>query len=146
MEVVLRSIVLWLFAWLLLRAMGRRVVSSNQPFDLIVIVVIGNLLQQGALPDDFSVTGSMLAVGTFGLMTVAFSYASYRFGFLRPSLEGKPVVIVENGRPLDDNLRRERISLHGLLTAAREEGLDSLERVRWAVLETNGEISFVLED
>ena len=76
-------------------------------------------------------------------MTVAVSYTSFRFPRLRPLLDGEPVIVVEDGRPIDRNLRRNRITLEELAAAGRQEGIDSLEQVRWAVLETNGQLSFI---
>jgi uncharacterized membrane protein YcaP (DUF421 family) len=105
--------------------------------------MIGDLMQQGITQNDFSVTGAVLVGGTIALMTVAVSYASFRFPKLRPALEGDPVIVVENGKPIERNLRRNRISIEELAAAARQEGIGSLDEVTWAVLETNGRISFI---
>lgn len=114
-----------------------------QPFDLIMLVMIGDLVQQGVTQNDFSVTGAILVGGTIGLMTVGISYASFRFPRLRPALDGEAVIVVEDGKPIDRNLRRNRITRDELAAAARQEQLGSLDDVRWAVLETNGRISFI---
>ena len=76
-------------------------------------------------------------------MTVAVSYASFRFPRLRPALDGEPIIVVEDGKPIARNLKRNRITLEELAAAARQNQLDSLDDVRWAVLETNGQISFI---
>ena len=143
MDLVIRAAVAFLFVYLLTRIIGRRELSSLQPFDLIMLVMIGDLVQQGVTQNDFSVTGALLVGGTIGLLTVAVSYASYRFPRLRPALEGEPIIVVENGKPIMRNLGRNRITLEELAAAARQNQLDSLDDVRWAVVETNGQISFI---
>jgi uncharacterized membrane protein YcaP (DUF421 family) len=143
MDIVLRSIVVFLFIWLLMRVVGRRELSSMEPFDLIIIIVIGDLVQQAATQQDMSVTGAILSAGTIGLMTVLFSWFSWRFPRTRPVLDGKPIVIVEDGRPLMDNLRRERLTIEELAAQARLKGIESLDSVKWAVLETGGQVSFI---
>ena len=143
MDLVIRAAIAFLFVYLLTRIIGRRELSSLQPFDLIMLVMIGDLVQQGVTQNDFSVTGALLVGGTIGLLTVAVSYASFRFPRLRPALDGEPVIVVEDGKPIKRNLDRNRITLEELAAAARENGIGSLDSVRWAVLETNGRISFL---
>ena len=143
MDVVLRSIVVFLFIWALMRIVGRRELSSMEPFDLIIIIVIGDLVQQAATQQDMSVTGAILSAGTIGLMTVLFSWFSWRFPRTRPVLDGKPIVIVEDGKPLMDNMRRERVTIEELAAQARLNGIESLGAVKWAVLETGGQVSFI---
>jgi uncharacterized membrane protein YcaP (DUF421 family) len=143
MDLVVRAVVAFLFVYLLTRVIGRRELSSMQPFDLILLVMIGDLVQQGVTQNDFSVTGALLVGSTIGLMTVAVSYTSFRFPRLRPVLDGEPVIVLEDGKPIDRNLRRNRITIEELAAAAREDGIGSLASVQWAVLETNGRISFL---
>src|SRR3712207_2889500 len=143
MDLVVRAAVGFFFVLLLTRIVGRRELGSLEPFDLILLVVIGDLVQQGITQNDLSVTGLVLVGGTVGLLTIATSYASFRFPRLRPVLEGEPVIVVQDGKPIDENLRRNRITHEELAAAARMQGLGSLEDVRWAVFETSGEISFL---
>ena len=146
MDIVLRAAFGFLFVLFLTRVVGRRELSSMQPFDLILLVMIGDLVQQGITQNDFSVTGLVLAGGTIAMMVVLTSYGTFKLPFLRPIVDGQPVIIVQDGKPIVRNLARERITEGELLAQARLQGLDSLERVRWAVLETNGQISFVRSD
>jgi uncharacterized membrane protein YcaP (DUF421 family) len=143
MDLVLRAIVGFAFILLLTRAVGRRELSSMEPFDLILLVVIGDLVQQGITQNDFSVTGLMLVTATIALLTVGVSFASFKFPRLRPVLDGEPIIVVEDGKPIDRNLRRNRITQEELAAAARQEGIAHIGDVRWAVLETSGKISFV---
>jgi uncharacterized membrane protein YcaP (DUF421 family) len=143
MDLVIRAAVAFLFVYLLTRVIGRRELSSMQPFDLIMLVMIGDLVQQGVTQNDFSVTGALLVGSTVALMTVGVSYTSFKFPRLRPVLDGEPVIVVEDGTPIERNLRRNRITRDELAAAARENGIGSLGAVKWAVLETNGRISFL---
>ena len=143
MDLVVRAAVMFFFVYLLTRIIGRRELSSLQPFDLIMLVMIGDLVQQGVTQNDFSVTGAFLVGGTIALLTVLVSYTSFRFPRLRPVLDGDPVIVIEDGKPIERNLRRNRIALDELAAAARQNQIDSLDDVRWAVLETNGRISFI---
>jgi uncharacterized membrane protein YcaP (DUF421 family) len=143
MDIVFRALVVYLFVLVLTRAVGRRELSTLEPFDLILLVMIGDLVQQGVTQNDFSVTGAFLAVGTIGVLTVVFSYLPWRFQVLRPVLEGVPAILVENGDVVERNLRRHRLTQEEIAAAARMQNIGSLSQVRWAVLETNGQISFV---
>jgi uncharacterized membrane protein YcaP (DUF421 family) len=144
MDIVVRAVVMFVFVWLVTRAVGRRELSTLEPVDLILLIVIGDLIQQGVTQNDFSVTGAMLAVGTIGAMTVLFSYTAFRFKRMQPILEGDPVILVEHGNPLERNLKRNRITLEELAAQARLTAqIAHIKDVEWAVLETSGQISFI---
>jgi len=143
MDIVLRAMLAFLFVLLLTRVVGRRELSSLEPFDLILLVMIGDLVQQGVTQNDFSVTGMLLAGTTIALLTMVVSFTSFKVPFMRPVLEGEPIIVVEDGRPLQRNLARNRITIGELQAAARLEGIASVGDIRWAVLETSGKISFI---
>ena len=143
MDIVLRSLVIFMVIWVLMRLLGRRELSNLEPFDLIMLVVIGDFVQQAATQQDLSVTGAILSAATIGILTLAFSWLSWHFPRLRPVLDGKPLVLVEEGKLLTDNMRRERITIEELAAQARLQRIDSIEKVNWAVLETGGQISFI---
>jgi uncharacterized membrane protein YcaP (DUF421 family) len=143
MDIVLRAVFLFVFVFLLMRAIGKRELSSLQPFDLVLLIVLGDAIQQGLTQDDYSVTGAVLAVGTIGALQVGVSYMSFRFPRVRPVIDGEPVVIVQDGKLIDKNLRRERLTKDDVSEAARLEQIASLDEVAWAVLERNGQISFI---
>jgi uncharacterized membrane protein YcaP (DUF421 family) len=143
MDIVLRATVTFFFVFLLTRIVGRRELSTLEPFDLILLVVIGDLVQQGITQSDYSVTGIWLAAGTIAILTVCVSYLGFRFRRLRPLLEGEPLVLIENGKLLDQNLRRERLTVDEVAAKARLQQIGSLEEVQWAILERNGDISFL---
>jgi uncharacterized membrane protein YcaP (DUF421 family) len=143
MDIVIRAAVVFAFLFLLMRMLGRRELSSMEPFDIILLVVIGDLVQQGVTQSDYSVTGALLAVSTIALLTVLVSWTSFRVGKLRPILAGEPIVLIEDGELIEKNLRRQRLTGEEVEQEARLEQITSLDDVRWAILETNGEISFV---
>jgi uncharacterized membrane protein YcaP (DUF421 family) len=143
MDIVFRAAVIFVFVFLLTRLLGRRELNSLEPFDLILLVVTGDLVQQGVTQNDESLTGAILAISTIGLLTVALSYLSFRFKRMRPILNGEPIVLVEDGEVIEPNLRRQRLTREEIGAEARLEGISSIEDVRWAILETNGQISFV---
>jgi uncharacterized membrane protein YcaP (DUF421 family) len=143
MDLVFRAAAAFVFVFAITRLVGKRELSQLEPFDVILLVVTGDLIQQGITQSDTSVTGAFLVVTVIGLMTVAFSYLSFRVRPLRHVLEGEPVVLVENGRPIEQNLRRERIRIEELEESARLQQVESLDDVRLAVLETNGNISVI---
>ena len=143
MDLVIRATVGFFFVLFITRVVGRRELSSLEPFDLILLVMLGDLVQQGITQNDFSVTGMMLVGGTVALLTVLVSYTSFKFPLMRPLLEGEPVIVVQDGEPLMRNLGRNRITLEELAAAARLQGIAQIADVRWAVLETSGNISFI---
>jgi uncharacterized membrane protein YcaP (DUF421 family) len=142
-DLVLRAAVVFFVLLVVMRAVGRRELNTMEPFDVILLVVIGDLVQQGVTQSDYSLTGAVTVIATITLLTVTTSYLSFRFRRLRPVLEGEPLVLLEDGRPIERNMRRERITLDELHSAARQQQIGSLEGVRFAILETDGRISFI---
>jgi len=143
MDLVVRAIVVFFFVLVLTRVIGRRELSQLAPFDLILLIILGGALQQGLTQDDYSVTGAVLIVGNFAVLQVTMSWLGFRFARLRPILEGEPVIIVEDGKVIARNLKRERLTLEEVAESARLHEIASLDEVRWAVIERNGEISFI---
>jgi uncharacterized membrane protein YcaP (DUF421 family) len=146
MDIVVRASIAFIVILFLTRIVGRRELSSLEPFDLILLITIGDLVQQGVTQNDFSVTGMTLAIGTIGVLTVFFSYLPWRFKVLRPVLEGVPVILVEDGEVVEKNLKRQRVTQEEVAAAARLQNIASLAQVKWAVLETGGQISFIEKD
>jgi len=146
MDIVVRALLAFAFVFFLTRIVGRRELSSLEPFDVIMLVMLGDLVQQGVTQNDFSVTGLVLAGGTIGILTALVSYTSFRFPRLRPILDGEPVVVVEDGKVIERNARRERLTVGELAAAARGQSIASLDQVRWGVLETSGSISFIRKE
>ncbi len=143
MDLAIRAVVLFTFVYLLTRIIGRRELSSLEPFDLILLIVIGDAIQQGLTQDDYSVTGAVIVVGTFAVLQVAVSFLSYRFKPLRRVLDGEPIVVVQDGKPVERNLRRERLTIEEVMVEARQQQIASMDDIAWAVLETSGRLSII---
>jgi uncharacterized membrane protein YcaP (DUF421 family) len=141
-DLVFRTVFVFVLIFVITRAVGRRELSSMEPFDMILLVVMGDLVQQGVTQSDYSLTGATTVISTIALLTVFTAWLSYRVRRLRPILEGGPVVLMVDGRVLERNLRRERMTVEELEAEARLQQIGSLDDVRFAVLETNGKISF----
>jgi uncharacterized membrane protein YcaP (DUF421 family) len=143
MDIVLRAAAVFVLLFVVTRTIGRRELGQLEPFDLILLVVLGDMIQQGVTQSDYSLTGTALAVCTLAILTVAVSYLSFRVRRLRPILDGEPVVLLHDGVPIDRNLRRERITIEELQAQARLQQIASLDEVAYAVLETGGKFSFI---
>lgn len=143
MDLILRATVIFLFVYVLTRVVGRRELGSSEPFDLILLVVLGDLIQQGITQSDNSVTGSVLVISTLALLTVAVSYLSVRVPRLRPLLDGEPLILIENGKPNAGNLKRQRLDLSEVLAEARLQQIAHLADIQWAILESSGQISII---
>jgi uncharacterized membrane protein YcaP (DUF421 family) len=146
MEIVVRAAVVFAFLWLITRIVGRSTLGELSTFELLLYVTMGDLVQQGITQQDYSVTGAVLAVGVFALLTIALSYVSWRFPRLRPVIRGRPVVIVRDGDPQTDEMARQRMPFEDLVEAAREQGIRRLSDIEIGVLEANGKVSFFTTD
>jgi uncharacterized membrane protein YcaP (DUF421 family) len=144
MDVVIRAALMYCFLLFITRVVGRRELSTLEPFDLILLIVLGDLIQQGVTQSDYSFTGLMLAAGTIAVMQTSVSWIGYRSpkkaGLV---LEGEPIVIVQDGKCLERNTKRERIREEEVLEAARKNGIGSLDEIEWGILETSGEMTFI---
>ena len=143
MDIVLRAAVVFFFIFFITRVVGRRELSSLEPFDLILLVVTGDLIQQGVTQFDYSVTGALTAISTIAVLTVFVSWISFRFRRVRHALDGQPVVLVMDGKVLEGNLKRERMHRDELEMEARLQGHESIEDLKLAILETGGKVSCI---
>jgi uncharacterized membrane protein YcaP (DUF421 family) len=143
MDIVLRAIVLYAFVVFVMRVIGRRELSSLSGFDLVLLIVLGDAIQQGLTQDDYSVTGAVLAIATIATLQVLTSYLSYKSRRARKVLEGEPIVLVERGEIVERNMRRERMQPDEIAEEMRQQQIGSLDEVEWGILEANGSISFI---
>jgi uncharacterized membrane protein YcaP (DUF421 family) len=143
MDLVIRATVVFFFIFLVTRVVGRRQLSDLEPFDFILLVVLGDLVQQGITQSDQSVTGMLIVISTIALLSVAVSWISFRSPRARLIAEGEPIVLVEDGRPIERNLRRERITLGDIQEEARQAQITSVADIQWAILENDGKISCI---
>ncbi|UFN50044.1 DUF421 domain-containing protein [Roseomonas sp. OT10] len=142
-ETVLRAALTWAGLMVLLRLSGRRTLGEMSPADFVVLLIIGDMVQQGLLGDDASLTSGFVVVTTLLLLTVLYATAKARWPGLTRPMEGVPTVLVREGVPDLGRLRRSRVALDDVLEAARQNGIAELGGVRWAILETSGRISII---
>ncbi len=143
MDIVLRAAAAYIFITFILRITGRRELSSLGPSDLVLLVVMGDLVQNGVTQADDSVTGIFLAISTFALLALATSYVTFKSRRARIVIEGAPLILVQDGQPIEKNLRTERLNVDDVQEQARGQGIESLDDVKWCVLETSGSMSFI---
>lgn len=143
MEIVLRASIVFAFLLVFMRGLRKRTLGEMSPLQMIVLVVIGDLVQQGVTQEDYSLTGVLLAVGTFGFWITLLDFVTWRSGRMRRIIEGVPLVIIENGEPVESSLRLEQVPWDEVLEAARQQGIDDIGAVRLGVLEVNGKMSFI---
>jgi uncharacterized membrane protein YcaP (DUF421 family) len=142
-EKIARSAVIYLFLLAAFRFTGKRQVGQLTPFDLVVLLVISNVLQNAVIGPDNSVGGGILGAVVILVLNWALVEVTYRSKRARRLLEAAPTVLVHNGRLLEKNLARERISLDDLHAAMRRAGVIDFEHVHVAMLEENGGISVI---
>jgi uncharacterized membrane protein YcaP (DUF421 family) len=143
MDIVLRATVIFVALYVLVRLMGKRELGQMTPFELIVLVVIGDLIQQGVTQNDFSLTGAIIAISTIAFWALVMSWLSYLYPRAERLLEGEPRVIVRDGELLADNLRRNRLTRSEIESEMRLAGISRMSDVAWAILEPRGKISFI---
>jgi uncharacterized membrane protein YcaP (DUF421 family) len=143
MDLVIRAAVAYVFIIFILRVMGRRELSSLGPSDLVLIVVLGDLVQNGVTQSDQSVTGMIIAISTFALLTVGMSVLTFKSKRAQTFIEGQPLILVQDGMPVEKNLRAERIRVDDIADEARGQGIEKIDDIKWCLLETSGSMSFV---
>jgi uncharacterized membrane protein YcaP (DUF421 family) len=143
MDIVLRAAFAYVFITFLMRIVGRRELSSMAPSDLILLVVLGDLIQNGVTQSDYSMTGFVLATSTIGLCAVATSFLVFKSKRASKIIEGDPLIIVQDGKPIENNMKSERLNLDDVMEEARGQQIENLDQVKWAVLESTGQITFI---
>jgi uncharacterized membrane protein YcaP (DUF421 family) len=143
MDIVLRAVAAYAFIVFVLRIIGRRELSTLAPSDIVLLVIMGDLIQNGVTQSDDSVTGVLLAVSTFAMLSVALSALTFKSQRARKLIEGTPVILVQDGRPIAKNLKAERVDVDDIAEQARASGIASLDEVKWCVLEVSGSMSFI---
>jgi uncharacterized membrane protein YcaP (DUF421 family) len=142
MDVVIRSLVIFLLLWMVIRVSGKREVAQLSAFDLILLVTVGDLVSQGVVQEDYSLTAAVVAVATFAMAGIMLARLGFWLPAVRPALGGVPRVVVRDGDPVMEVLKSERITMDDVFEACRKQGIRSLHDVELCVLETDGTFSF----
>ncbi len=143
MEIIIRATVIYFFLWAVARATGKRELAQLTVFELLMLITMGDLVQQGVVQEDMSLVGAMLAIATIAFWIMVFSYLSWRFKKIQPVVEGVPLVIVRDEQPLEEVLRLDRVTLDELKEGVRNHGINNLGEIKLGVLEPDGEFSFI---
>lgn len=146
MDIVARAAVMFFVLYVLLRIMGKRELGQLTPFELVVMIVLGDLIQQGVTHNDFSLTGAILAISTFAFLAIAMSWLTYLSPRAEKLLDGEPRVVIRHGKLLRENLRRDRMTQGEVESEMRLAGIANMDQVAWAILEPQGKISFIKND
>ncbi len=146
MDIVLRASAIFILLYVLLRLYGKRQLGQMTPFEFVALVVIGDFVQQAITHNDFSVTGGVLAVATFGFWSLVLGWISYRSDTMRRLLEGEPRILIREGRMLDKVLERDKVTEAEVLSEMRLAGIARIDEVEWGILEPSGKISFLKRD
>lgn len=146
MDIVMRASVMFAMLYLLIRLLGKRELGQMTPFELVLLVVMGDLIQQGVTHNDFSLTGAMLAICTFAFWALVLSWTVYLFPRAKDLLDGAARVIVRDGEIVTSALRRDRLTRDEILSEMRLAGIGRLSSVAWAILEPQGKISFIKKE
>ena len=143
MDIVLRATAMFAVLFVLVRLLGKRELGQLTPFEFIVMVVMGDLIQQGVTHNDFSITGAALAICTFAFWGLVISWITYLVPGACRLLEGAPRVLIRDGTLIEPNLRRDRMTRSEVESEMRLAGIASMQDVAWAILEPQGKISFI---
>jgi uncharacterized membrane protein YcaP (DUF421 family) len=146
MEIVVRASVMFAIMYALLRLLGKRELAQLAPFELVVLIVMGDLVQQGITHNDVSLTGATLAIATFGFWSALLAHLSFRSRKAETLLEGEPAVLVRDGTVIEANMTKHLITLPELEAEMRLAGIAHLKQVAWGILETEGKISFIAKE
>ena len=146
METVIRGAVMYFVLMLIIRFSGRRTLAQMTAFDLILILIVSETAQQALVGNDFSITNSVVVMVTLFGIDIALSYLKERSPLADKLMDGRPTILVTHGKPDARALARSRVAVEDILAIAREnEGLERLDQIKYAVLETGGQISIIPE-
>ena len=144
MDIVLRGLCIYLFLLIIIRLSGRRTLGEMTTFDFVLVLIIAETTQQALLGQDFSVTTAIVLITTLVGADIVLSLIKSRWPRAERLMDGLPLVIVDQGRPLEDRMRKTRVDKEDILAAARKyQGLERMDQIKYAVLESNGGISII---
>jgi uncharacterized membrane protein YcaP (DUF421 family) len=147
MDAILRGFAIYGFLLILFRIAGRRTLSEITTFDFVLLLIIGEATQQAMLGDDFSVTNAFLVIAALVGVDIALSMVKEHVPLLARFIDGVPMLIVENGKPLRERMKRARVSEEDILESARRsQGIERLDQIKYAVLEVGGAMSIIPMD
>ncbi len=144
LEIVFRAVVVYAVALALFRIVGRKELARYAPFDFLLILLVSQALRQTLVAGDKSLTSGILSLATLLALDLLLSWSSFRNRRVGALVQGRPRKLVEDGRPIDEELRHSRFTVDELRSRLRRYGIDRLEAVESAWLERDGNVTFVL--
>jgi uncharacterized membrane protein YcaP (DUF421 family) len=142
-EKVVRSVVVYVFLLTAFRLVGKRQLGQMTPFDLVVLLIISNVLQNALIGNDNSLGGGLIGATTILALNALVAWLTFRYRPFERLVEHTPTVLVKHGRLIRENLRRERLSLPELRAALRRQGVVSIRNLRYVILEEDGRLSVI---
>lgn len=146
MEIIIRATIVYWFLWLVMRGIGKRELAEMSAFELILLITIGDLVQQAVTQNDFSLTGMFMAVGTFAFWVVVVASVQFKSMRIRRLVTGTAAIVVRDGVPLERVLKLQRVTVDDVREAARENGISNLRDIQLAVLEPDGKFSIIKKE
>lgn len=140
-EIILRGVIVYVFLLCLLRITGKRQVGQLAPFDLVLLLVLSNAVQNSMNGGDNSLVGGLISAATLVGLNYFVGMATFRSQSLERLIEGRPQVLIHNGKLFEDIMAKAQLTHHELEAALRQAGCSSISEVRYALLENNGSIS-----
>ncbi len=146
MELVIRATIIYWFLWLVVRGTGKRSLAEMSPLDLLIIVIIGDMVEKATTADDMSITGAVIVVSVLLLWAFVADWVGLLSRRADKVLVGEPVIMIHDGRVLEDRARKERLTADEVRAAAREQGIANMSSIRFGVMEPDGKFSFITTD
>ncbi len=143
MDILIRATIIFWALYVLVRLLGKRELAQLTPFELIVLIATGDLIQQGVTHNDFSMTGSIVAVATFAFWASVLGWVTYLSRRAERFLDGEPNVIIRDGELIRANMRRDRITVAEVESEMRQAGIAHIRDVEWGIVESKGRMSFI---
>jgi uncharacterized membrane protein YcaP (DUF421 family) len=147
MDAILRGLVMYGFLLILFRIAGRRTLGQMTNFDFVLLLIISEATQNAMIGNDYSLTNGFLVILTLVGIDISLSFVKQRVPVMERYLDGLPLVLVDQGRPIKNLMDRARVDEQDILASAREKhGLERMDQIKYAVLENNGGISIIPKD
>ncbi len=143
METVIRAIFAYILLWACFRVLGKRELSRMSPFELVTVIMIPQFFSRALTREDYSMTNAVIGATTLFVLVFVTSALSYRSRRVGRIVQARPTVLVERSTLIEEHLNRERIAAEDIFSAMHEAGLERLEQVEWAILESDGKISLI---
>ena len=143
METVIRVVFVYAFVWACFRMLGKRELTQMSPFELVTLLIIPQFFSRALTRQDYSMTNAVIAATTLFALVFCTSALGYRVRSFGRIIQARPTVLVHHSAFIEEHLNRERIAPEDIFSAMHKVGLERLEDVEWAILESDGRISLI---